>query len=672
MANRRRLQCYICNNEMMPQQMARIDRDDDLIKREIAVSRRNDANRGPIEITAVTRLCNNCNISIVNEIRLIQEDPAAIRLNMLRQTSSNTCCVCQNNDNLRRLNIPCRVKIYLEKNIYASENTRVCQQHSDENGFLSNQFFDVLQFVNRPVRLNGHQFGLFLSGLRTNANNILVTRFDNENNFSEEKFASLSPITRDQFRELYTTYFQHENRNGIRNVSKRDLLAFLCKLKQGASDGFLATTFEYSSRQAVSMAITTVRNSLMERFVPENVGLQSMERQAYIDRHVTDFANHLYNPEPNIPQAITYIDGTYLKVEVSSNFQVARQSYSTHKKYYLLKPALVIAPDGYILDVHGPYFSDTANNDAAMLNNELEKDDQDNIRDWFEVGDICVLDRGYRDVRQVLEEIGVTVKMPPLLERNQRQFTTEQANMARIIAITRWIIESRNGHLKSIFKFFKNTISVIHASNLREYLKIAAAIINRYKGPIHMENANAERAQLYLHRARQPNEMQARLDADNNLKSRVAGWVPLQANQLLQFPRLTLDYLRDFTAGVYQLNLAPAYIQDKLARDNNGRFDFDQRLLEPNLIRLRIFSRFRRAYNTNHQLWISFEPAIQGIRENPVLKPYCTCKVGARSFGCCAHVAAAIWFLGYARHEHNIRYPPVALLEQIQNARMND
>ena len=40
MGNRKRLICYICNNEMMPQQMARIDRDDDLIKREIAVSRR--------------------------------------------------------------------------------------------------------------------------------------------------------------------------------------------------------------------------------------------------------------------------------------------------------------------------------------------------------------------------------------------------------------------------------------------------------------------------------------------------------------------------------------------------------------------------------------------------------------------------------------------------------
>ena len=109
----------------------------------------------------------------------------------------------------------------------------------------------------------------------------------------------------------------------------------------------------------------------------------------------------MYNPEPQIPKAIVYIDGTYLKVEISSNFQAARQSYSTHKHYYLLKPAchLLVAPEGYILDIHGPYFYNHANNDAAILNNELQKDEKNSIREWFQQGDISILDRGYRDAR---------------------------------------------------------------------------------------------------------------------------------------------------------------------------------------------------------------------------------------------------------------------------------
>ena len=29
---------------------------------------------------------------------------------------------------------------------------------------------------------------------------------------------------------------------------------------------------------------------------------------------------------------------------------------------------------------------------------------------------------------------------------------------------------------------------------------------------------------------------------------------------------------------------------------------------------------------------------------------YCQCKVGARTIGCCAHVAAVLWYLGHQRH----------------------
>ncbi|EFN69789.1 hypothetical protein EAG_15490, partial [Camponotus floridanus] len=45
---------------------------------------------------------------------------------------------------------------------------------------------------------------------------------------------------------------------------------FLCKMRQGLSDEFLCAMFQYSSRQATSLAVATVRQSLMQRFVPTN------------------------------------------------------------------------------------------------------------------------------------------------------------------------------------------------------------------------------------------------------------------------------------------------------------------------------------------------------------------------------------------------------------------
>jgi len=77
--------------------------------------------------------------------------------------------------------------------------------------------------------------------------------------------------------------------------------------------------FQYSTRQSVSLVISTVRQSLALRFVPENIGFGAIDRNTHIQRHFTDFSNCLYNPE--IHKAIV-IDGTYTEVKKSSNFRV--------------------------------------------------------------------------------------------------------------------------------------------------------------------------------------------------------------------------------------------------------------------------------------------------------------------------------------------------------------
>ena len=57
----------------------------------------------------------------------------------------------------------------------------------------------------------------------------------------------------------------------------------------------------------------------------------------------------------------------------------------------------IVAPDGYVLKIQRPYFCDSRNNDAAMLRNELQ-DDEEMIKKWFEENDIVIVDRCYRDV----------------------------------------------------------------------------------------------------------------------------------------------------------------------------------------------------------------------------------------------------------------------------------
>jgi hypothetical protein len=105
-----------------------------------------------------------------------------------------------------------------------------------------------------------------------------------------------------------------------RKIKKKDLITFLIKLKYDLSDDLLKVLLSYNSRVSVSLVITSVRTSLSQRFVLENLGPDSIARDAFINNHVTDFAYQLYNPDPENRRAIIYVDGTYLKIPKNSNF----------------------------------------------------------------------------------------------------------------------------------------------------------------------------------------------------------------------------------------------------------------------------------------------------------------------------------------------------------------
>lgn len=52
--------------------------------------------------------------------------------------------------------------------------------------------------------------------------------------------------------------------------------------------------------------------------------------------------------------------------------------------------------------------------------------------------------------------------------------------MTRLVTKTRWIVEMRNGHIKSIFKFLDGVVHMYHLEHLGDLYNIAGAIINKY------------------------------------------------------------------------------------------------------------------------------------------------------------------------------------------------
>ena len=53
---------------------------------------------------------------------------------------------------------------------------------------------------------------------------------------------------------------------------------------------------------------------------------------------------------------------------------------------------------------------------------------------------------------------------------------------------------------------------------------------------------------------------------------------------------------------------------------------------------------------------------------NLILGHHGTCESGARTIGACAHVTAICWYLGFARHQTNQRYPSSRLLSSVLSA----
>ncbi|XP_024868674.1 uncharacterized protein LOC112452615 isoform X2 [Temnothorax curvispinosus] len=130
-------------------------------------------------------------------------------------------------------------------------------------------------------------------------------------------------------------------------------------------------------------------------------------------QHVTEFANELYNPQPEEPRAVAVIDSTYADIHKSIVICVTSEN-----------------------------------------------------------GDIVLADRGYRDAIPLLQRLGIDHKMPPLLEHGQRQLPTQDANDSRIVKKNHWVVEARNGHLswsytKQVSSYYPNARCRCHTSKSR-------------------------------------------------------------------------------------------------------------------------------------------------------------------------------------------------------------
>lgn len=117
----------------------------------------------------------------------------------------------------------------------------------------------------------------------------------------------------------------------------------------------------------------------------------------------------------------------------------------------------------------------------------------------------------------------------------------------------RWTVESVNSMIKK-WKALDQKFSNSQIPNIGKYVRIVSALCNAYRPPrVFDKTSDTADAERIKNRLSLLNELQERVEA-NRYDTRSVIYKKIDAETLEDFPRLSLNELKDLTLGVYQVS----------------------------------------------------------------------------------------------------------------------
>lgn len=585
--------------------------------------------------------------------------------------SSTKCCIksctAQYPESMHRVSQQMRHELMKSKRFYIPANARACEFHSD----LS--VWPEIPMENEASKFSIPQIEEMIDLLRTPPKQSKKPLLDRKSDF---EIRTDTGLTRAQFMDLFAKLpsvsnefkYDKNDENAIES-----LYLYLMKLRTGRTHDEIGLIFGIT-RFTVSERMNKVRAILERDFVFQNVNFEMTRQQ--LAQCTTPLSQSLFcNGDVNRPVLI--LDGTYIYIQKSSNYEFQKESYSGQKKRNFVRVMVCTTTDGTIAFVLGPYKATT--NDATIMNSLTEKSD---AFDQLHEGDVILLDRGFRDSVDVVRAKGFDVKTPHFLEKSaaNQQFTTQQANETRLVTANRYAVETRNGHFKSIFKIFGKVWTNNTLPHLMTDLRVAAALINVYFKTVESHKGHStEIATKMLNRLHRPNHLStivARRSFQKNIKNFV------QFHDFDALPQLSVQQLMQISLGPYQIRQAPSYCQmhckannsefvvfecpDEVAHEFLSDFISDKRKLK--LLMMRLKSRFRS--QKTHDVYVLVD--VKSKSEECVLEYCCSCQNGLRTVGTCSHVMSLIWFSLYIKHTYAMPQPAAFLNNYFINELSSD
>jgi hypothetical protein len=158
-------------------------------------------------------------------------------------------------------------------------------------------------------------------------------------------------------------------------------------LRKGLDQTSLAMYKNNTSQNQISHYLCQIREAINKDFVPYFLG--SKKNRDFFLKHNNVTTSELHSMKED--QLAVFVDGTYNRLEKSSNNDFQYKCWSMQKMDLLIKPFIICCADGYIIDCYGPFQANQ--NDAKILEYILETD-QELLNVLIPKKTLIFLDRG--------------------------------------------------------------------------------------------------------------------------------------------------------------------------------------------------------------------------------------------------------------------------------------
>lgn len=545
-----------------------------------------------------------------------------------------------------------RHDVLKQKRIFIPDGARICLTHREtadwtnaavHSDFSKNQIQDMVDLLRRRIP--------------TSVETIQPHR-------DIKCDTGLSDVQFNDVFSLVPSLIRDEFKNNTKSA-RTALYMFLMRLRKGFTYEDIGMNFGVS-RTTASKNINKARNALKREFIPLHLGFENLSREFLIDNS-TRAARLLYN-DGDSDKVITIWDATYIFCNKSRNYGFQKLTYNSQKKRNYVKPMMCVTTNGKMVDVIGPFKA--TQNDATIMKKLFEK--ERGIMNILQPTDIMLVDRGFRDCVNFLTAKEYVVMMPSCVTKNEsnQPLSTEQANYSRLVTKGRYVVEARNGNMKTIWAVFAKTWSSFSLPHLIDDLRIGAALINRFNNVIVADKDDEEFiSNQIMQKLNEPNILLSTI-RNATFQARVKEFTEIDETDF-NFPELSQLELKKIALGTYQIKQARSYIVKHIQLNPNrkflsfacppdairshfGKIINEKNVSQPVFTLTRMSSRF--VANKIHRMYVLADADKNGSES--IIAYFCECKHGKRTVGCCSHVMTFLMYFGFSRHHGGVK--PVA------------